>query len=108
MKLLIEIPEEAKQAFDCAESNDIKGSFYDHGGVIGNAIRNGTPIPDNATNGDVIMAMFSNLEIEYTDIDEYTNKPRYVKLIVGDTIITRMSADRWNAPYKEEHDANDS
>lgn len=71
-------------------------------------ITQGKVIPDNATNGDVIMAMFSNLEIEYTDIDEYTNKPRYVKLIVGDTIITRMSADRWNAPYKEEHDANDS
>ena len=46
MKLLIEIPEEAKQAFDCAESNDIKGSFYDHGGVIGNAIKNGKQLDD--------------------------------------------------------------
>ena len=59
-------------------------------------------IPDNATNGDIIKAMFPSLEIEHTDIDEYTNKPRYVKLIVGDTIITKMSADRLNAPYNEE------
>ena len=45
MQMLIEIPEEVKQAFDCTESNDLKGSYYDHGGIIGNAIKNGTPLP---------------------------------------------------------------
>lgn len=45
IELVIKIPEEAKQAFDCAESNDLKGSYYDHGGVIGKAIKNGTPLP---------------------------------------------------------------
>lgn len=45
MELVIKIPEEVKQAFDCAESNDLKGSYYDFGGVIGNAIKNGTPLP---------------------------------------------------------------
>ncbi len=45
IELVIKIPEEVKQAFDCAESNDIKGCYYDHGGVIGNAIKNGTPLP---------------------------------------------------------------
>lgn len=44
MKLLIEIPEEVKQAFDYAESNDLKDGYYDHGGVIGKAIKNGTPL----------------------------------------------------------------
>ena len=45
MQIVIDIPEEAKIAFDNAESNDLKGCYYDHGGVIGNAIKNGTPIP---------------------------------------------------------------
>lgn len=47
MQIVIEIPEEAKQAFDCAESNDLKGCYYDHGGIIGNAIKNGTPLPEH-------------------------------------------------------------
>lgn len=45
IELVIKIPEEAKQAFDCAESNDLKGCYYDHGGVIGKAIANGIPLP---------------------------------------------------------------
>ena len=44
VKLIIEIPKEAKQAFDNAESNDIKGGYYDHGGIIGKAIQNGIPL----------------------------------------------------------------
>jgi len=41
VKLIIEIPKETKQAFDKAESNDLKGGYYDHGGIIGQAIQNG-------------------------------------------------------------------
>ena len=44
VKLIIEIPKEAKQAFDIA--NDLKGGYYDHGGVIGKAIQNGIPLDD--------------------------------------------------------------
>ena len=46
MKLIIDIPEETKRAFDKAESNDLKGGYYDHGGVIGKAIQNGIPLDD--------------------------------------------------------------
>ena len=46
MKLIIDIPENAKQAFDNAESNDLKGGYYDHGGIIGKAIQNGIPLDD--------------------------------------------------------------
>ena len=45
IELVIKIPEEAKRAFDCAESNEMKGSYYDHGGVIGEAIKNGVLLP---------------------------------------------------------------
>ena len=46
VKLIIEIPKEAKQAFDNAYSNDLRGGYYDCGGVIGKAIQNGIPLDD--------------------------------------------------------------
>ena len=61
MKLIIDIPEEVKQAFDCAESNDLKGCYYDHGGVVGNAIKNGVPIK-NVTNAEEAEAYPINQE----------------------------------------------
>ena len=46
MKLIIDIPEEAKQVFDKAEYNYLKGGYYDCGGIIGKAIQNGIPLDD--------------------------------------------------------------
>ena len=46
MKLIIDIPEQIKQAFDKAKSNDLKGGYYDHGGIIGKAIQSGIPLDD--------------------------------------------------------------
>lgn len=43
MKIVIDIPEEVKQAFDNAD--DINFSYYDFNSVIGKAIRNATPLP---------------------------------------------------------------
>ena len=60
MKLIIDIDEEyynyAKQQVADGITNPFK--IY---------ISNGTPIPDNATNGDVIKVMFSNLKITMMD-----------------------------------------
>ena len=53
VKLIIEIPKETKQAFDKAESNDLKGGYYDHGGVIGKAIQNGIPLDSNSEKAEV-------------------------------------------------------
>jgi hypothetical protein len=65
IELIIKIPEEAKQAFDCAESNDLKGCYYDHGGVVGNAIKNGTPLPKG--HGRLIDADKLNPDSDYED-----------------------------------------
>ena len=46
VKLIIEIPKEAKQAFDKAQSNDLRGGYYDCGGLIGKAIQSGIPLND--------------------------------------------------------------
>jgi hypothetical protein len=45
MKYIIELPEEVKEKFDNATKDDIYGSYYDYNSVIGNAIKNGTPLP---------------------------------------------------------------
>lgn len=44
MKYIIEIPEEVKEKFDNATTDDIYGSYYDYNSVIGNAIKNSTPL----------------------------------------------------------------
>ena len=46
MKLIIELPDEVKDAFDNASNEDINFSYYDYNSVIGKAIRNGTPLPE--------------------------------------------------------------
>ena len=46
VKIIIEITKDAKIAFDNAESNDLKGCYYDHGGIIGKAIQSGIPLND--------------------------------------------------------------
>lgn len=69
MKLIIEIP-------DSYNLDGIRnGSIY--GQLVLNAVKNGTPIPDNATNGEVMKAMF---------------KPNR---------ITRLNDEWWNAPYQK-------
>ena len=45
MKYIIELPKEVKEKFDNATKDDIYGSYYDYNSVIGNAIKNGTPLP---------------------------------------------------------------
>jgi len=44
-EIVIKIPDEVKQAFDNAENNELKCGFYDHGGVVASAIKNGTELP---------------------------------------------------------------
>ena len=46
IKMVIDIDEEVKKAFDNAKSNDLKDCYYDYGGVIGNAIKNSIPLKE--------------------------------------------------------------
>lgn len=54
-----------------------------------NAFKNGTPLPDNATNGDVIRAMFPKTIF----IQEKRENKLYALMI---------SDEWWNAPYAKE------
>lgn len=46
MKYIIELPKEVKEKFDNATKDDIYSSYYDYNSVIGNAIKNGTPLEE--------------------------------------------------------------
>lgn len=46
MRYIIELPEEVKEKFDNATKDDIYGSYYDYNSVIGNAIKNSTPLSE--------------------------------------------------------------
>ena len=87
MQIVIDIPEGLRDAFNheeqwtvllCADMRD--------------ALVSGTPIPDNATNGDVIKAIFPN-----SDIEEHRT---YMKIVEGDYLLP-CAYLWWNAPYQK-------
>jgi hypothetical protein len=92
---------------------DVKGTDFDRArnivrsyqATIADAIQNSIVLPDNATNGDMIKAMF---DIPDSEIDEglsttysYTSK-RVLKGGSQDYLRKQItfSRDWWNAPYK--------
>ena len=55
------------------------------------ALRLGTPIPDNATNGEIIMAMFPNVNVyEHNGGATYSVNNEY-----------NFNVTWWNAPYQK-------
>ena len=98
MKLIIEVNKEdldfLRKTFT-QNSHDyipmvIKNRFTD-------AVLNGTPIPDNATNGDVIKVMFPNAKIVKTDKEVFL----YTGTREKDKDIQIFDTDWWNEPYQK-------
>ena len=52
MKLIIDIPKEIYELIRTTDESELI--------ELAKAVKNGTPIPDNATNGDVLKIMFPN------------------------------------------------
>ncbi len=71
MKLIVDIDEDVYKKIVADKYAIYDKMFY--------SIKNGTPIPDNATNGEVIKALFPNEHDFETDFDETW----------------------WNAPYQK-------
>ena len=108
MKIVIDIPKESYDfAKECKHNGTSKYNWcLSHNDVVF-MVANGTPISDNATNGDIIKAMFNILDSE---IDEglsttyiYT-KTRVLKGGSQDRLREQITFNRdwWNAPYKVE------
>lgn len=96
MKILIDIPEELRERlFNIVNYGmDIATGLEN---VMIMSIVNGTPIPDNATNGDVTKAMFP-----FYNFEIYEHKG-YVMVFYED-FYTTYPLRWWNAPYQKEGD----
>lgn len=93
MKLLIEIPEEA---YKLLQTDGVDWLGAEH---ILKAVTDGTPLSDNATNGDMIKAIFSDTVLNYNGTE--------FKVRVNDDNghnIMQIYADWWDSPYKKEGD----
>lgn len=114
MKVLLDIP-------DYEFNNDIADKFQDYFNRVKQDIANGTMcgnyelettdmflasfkrikvLPDNATNGDMIQAMFPLIEVK-REISSTSDN-----IVVRDNsffgAINRFHTDWWNSPYKNE------
>ena len=110
MKLIIDIPEEyydgirqISEETSTADMLIIKNGkpLDDELKEIWTVIRtvwNGTPIPDNATNGDVIKAMFPNTEVDDYD---YGKDPVIDVYGIDDTEYITLRKAWWNSPYQK-------
>ena len=92
MQIVIDIPK--------SRYKEIVSGIFDADGYFKTnltlAFRNGTPIPDNVTNGDVIKAMFSNGKCSeyFADVEMKTeeNDTRFKSV---------FDRDWWDAPYQK-------
>ena len=109
MQIVIDIPEEKFEALQRyhkrAQKEGLILTSYE-----GRLIVNGTPLPDNATNGDVIKMLFPNIECKHIRRMSGVNYVSVEKGLNGITdndgnwmdIKTNFFDDWWNAPYNAE------
>lgn len=79
MKVILEIPDEEVETIKRNGFNKDGTFSFKLNEVVKQAMRNGVVIPDNATNGDVMRAMFKEI-VYYSD--------------------GQLCSDWWNAPYQ--------
>ena len=91
MKLIIDIPELAYDRL--LNEQHIPNMDYEY------LIIHGTPIPDNATNGDVIKAMFPKDVKVITQHDDIFGR-RFIDLRVGQ-LDCELDDEWWNSPYQK-------
>lgn len=93
MKIIANIPDEMVQELKdgCFGA---KHTLYDLAG----AICDGVVLPDNATNGDMIKAMFPLIEVKREISSTSDNIVMRDDSFFG--VINRFHTDWWNAPYK--------
>ncbi len=91
MKVIVDIPNWLYNAMmECKEPQYSRS--------LGDAVRDGTPLPKNTTNGDVIKALFGRPAREEKTGVLYKFKYRNGKPMFS----TYFDMDWWNAPYKAE------
>ena len=99
MKLVIEIPEEDYKLYAYDEWNLPLG--------LVDALQNGKPLPQSATNGDIIKFMFPDAQIDYHEKSEFVEEYITVYPKNCDTC-QDYPKYWWNLPYKEEGAENEN
>lgn len=101
IELVIKISEKVKRAFDNAESNELKGSYYDHGGFIGKAIKNAIPLPkghgrliDADALEDAMCNEARDIDCWSSDIERAFNDGIYLASDILDKTPTIIEADK--------------
>lgn len=90
MKVIIDIP---KKEYDIIKNYK---SFMPWAEGL---IKKGVAIPEGATNGDIIKAMFPNAQIDYHKANELVEE--YVTFYInGCDTCQDYTLEWWNAPYK--------
>lgn len=95
MKLIINIDE---AIYEEAKNNWNYLPLF-HCEEIWKATADGTPIPDDATNGDILKAIFKNQVSKGSDI--------VAILDLDGFIISTFTMDWWNSPYKAESESQE-
>lgn len=93
MRIVINIPEEVREHILDLANDGNKTPLGINAHMI-NAIVNGTSIPDNATNGDVLYKLFPNLTYG-------TNREHYHVWSNDGKCTMNIHQDFWNAPYQK-------
>ena len=91
MTLIIDIPDED---YDKIKDNSPDAFNYLTSWRLYDAIKNGTQLFDNPTNGDMIKAIFPNM------IDSCWERKKYLSDVCGDYTAIEYTENWWNAPYK--------
>lgn len=93
MQIVIEID---KQMYENAKNDLLCGA-----GIMINAIKNGTPLPQNATNGEMIQALFPNGAVAVMSYP--SNKVGFITRDGNpDDNYVWYPTSWWNAKYKAE------
>ena len=95
MKLIIDIPEKIEEYIKDYIPIGAGDNVFCYPDEIVRMIQNGTPIPDNATNGEVIKAFYPELVVGSNNLEKTIFLRPNATVVIED----RMS-DWWNAPYK--------
>lgn len=94
MQIVIEIPDEAVKTDNIA--NDFITYFECCTPKLFETLKNGTPLPKDATNGDIIKAMFPNAEVkEKTIRNTLTNQ----NILVGYEVFLYINKPRKDGEF---------
>lgn len=97
-KLLDELDKSARHHANNSREESLL--FRDRTIVREQPLVNAIPIPEGATNGDMIKAMFPNAEIDYHEKSDLVDS--YVTVFIkGCDTCQDYSYDWWNEPYRK-------